>query len=141
MIAWDRDEWKGFLEEAKTQMSCGANDNDKSSSLLKKWVAKIFYLLYSREIGCFKNVYINGLIHKRDEIENWRKVHNEQLHSLYCSPKFRPLKCAGDILASIDGMSILQRTLKKWVFIIMNWIELNWNREALVNVVLHLLVI
>ena len=29
-MARDRDEWKGMLEEAKTQShSCGANDNDR----------------------------------------------------------------------------------------------------------------
>ena len=48
---------------------------------------------------------------KRDEIGEWRMLHNEELHSLYRSPnivrviKSRRLKCAGHVVRMEESRS------------------------------------
>jgi hypothetical protein len=57
---------------------------------------------------------------KRDEVTGeWRKIHNEELNDLYCSPNIHEVGCGG-----------------------LNWIELGQDRgtwQALVNVLMNLL--
>jgi hypothetical protein len=53
----------------------------------------------------FENRVLRGIFGpKRDEvIGDWRKMHNEELHNLYCSPniirmiKSRRMKCVGHV--------------------------------------------
>jgi hypothetical protein len=41
-----------------------------------------------RRLRVFENTVLRRIIEpKRDEVtEGWRKLHNEELHDLYCSP-------------------------------------------------------
>ena len=49
--------------------------------------------------------------HKRDENGEWRRLHNEELHSLYRSPnivrviKFRRLRWSGNLTRMEEGRS------------------------------------
>ena len=49
---------------------------------------------------------------KRDENGKWRRLHNEELHSLYCSPnmvrliKSRRLRWAGHVVRMEEGWSV-----------------------------------
>ena len=48
-----------------------------------------------RRLRAFENWVLRGIFgHKRDEVtEKWRKLHNEELNDLYCSPSiFRVIK-------------------------------------------------
>ena len=38
MVARDRNEWKGFLKEANTHMSCGTNDDDDEIEEVLIWI-------------------------------------------------------------------------------------------------------
>ena len=51
---------------------------------------------------------------KRDENGEWRRLHNEELHSLYCSPnivlviKYRRLRWAGHVARMEEGMTVFK---------------------------------
>ena len=48
---------------------------------------------------------------KRDDNGEWRRLHNEEVHSLYCSPHFvrviksRRLRCVGHVARMEEGRS------------------------------------
>jgi hypothetical protein len=58
-----------------------------------------------RRLRVFKNTVLRGIFGaKRDEVPGeWRKLHNEELHDLYCSPtvvrviKSRTIRWAGHV--------------------------------------------
>ena len=97
---------------------------------------------------------------KKDEVTGeWRKLHNEELNDLYCSPnivrviKSRRMRCAGYVARmgerrgvyrvlvgnperkkrledpGIDGRIILKWIFRKWDVGGMDWIELAQNRD------------
>ena len=51
---------------------------------------------------------------KKDENGDWRRLHNEELHNLYCSPKivmvikFRRLRFAGHVARMVGGRSVFK---------------------------------
>jgi hypothetical protein len=96
---------------------------------------------------------------KRDEvIGGWRKLHNEELHNLYCSPsiirivKSRMMGCAGQDVGKPGGKRPLRRPRRRWKddnkmdyrergWGSMDWIDLAQDRDqwrGLVNTVMNL---
>jgi hypothetical protein len=49
---------------------------------------------------------------KREEDESWRKLHNDELHNLYCSPnifkviKSKRMRWAGHVACMVEGRSV-----------------------------------
>ena len=105
---------------------------------------------------------------KRDEVTwEWRKVHNEKLNDLYCSPnimraiKSRRMRWAGHValmeaqrgvykilVGKHEGKRPLGRPRRRWEDNIMmgfhevecggkDWIELHQDRDSFVNVVMN----
>ena len=79
---------------------------------------------------------------KKDENEEWRRLHNEVLHSLYCSPnivrviKSRRLRWAGHIARMEEGRFAIKISINMRI-----WIDLAHDMDywrALVNVALNL---
>jgi hypothetical protein len=57
-----------------------------------------FTLRVDHRLGVFENRVLRRLFGpKRDEVTGkWRKLHNEELHDLYCSPSIIRIMKAGD---------------------------------------------
>ena len=59
---------------------------------------------------------------KRDENEEWRRLHNEELHSLYRSPnivrviKYRRLKWADHLARMEEGRKVFKILTRKETF-------------------------
>jgi hypothetical protein len=90
--------------------------------------------------------------------ENWRKLHNEELHNLYSSPninrmiKSRRMMWAGHVAGKSEGKRPLGRPRRRWVDNVkkdlreigwdgMDWIALAQDRDqwrALVKKVMNL---
>jgi hypothetical protein len=99
--------------------------------------------------------------HKREEVTgNWRKLHNEELNNLYCSPNIVPgmkpkiIRWAGRVARvgrgemctvfwwgnlrerghrgdpGVDGRIIIRWIFRKWDVRGMDWIQLAQDRES-----------
>ena len=67
---------------------------------------------YRRDNNIFENRILRRIFGpKRDENGKWKRLHNEELHSLYCSPniswgiKSRRLRWAGHVARIEEGRS------------------------------------
>ena len=112
---------------------------------------------------CFKNGVLGRIFGpRRDEVTGeWKKLHNEELNDLYCSPnivrviKSKRMRCAGHVacigerrgvyrvlVAKSEGRRPLGRPRRRWEDNIkmdlqavgcggMDWIELAWGRDRL----------
>ena len=71
----------------------------------------VLYIVIKRRLRTFKNRILRRIFGpKRDENGEWRRLHNEVLHSLYSSPKVRVIKSrrfrwAGHVARMEEGRS------------------------------------
>jgi hypothetical protein len=118
-------------------------------------------LLEERKLRVFENMVLRRIFGpRRDEVtEEWRRLHNEELNDLYCSPnivrviKWRRIRWAGQVarmgeergvysglVEKPEGKRPLGRPRHRWVGIIrmdlqevgcgyMDWIGLNQDRD------------
>ena len=81
------------------------------------WAWNKFYIIGRSDVWLrvFENRILRQIFGpKKDENGDWRRFHNEELHSLYCSPnivrviKSRRLRWAGHVARMQEGRSALK---------------------------------
>jgi hypothetical protein len=118
-----------------------------------------FTLREERRLRVFVNRVLRGIFGpKRDEVTGeWRKLHNEELNDLYCSPNIilvieSRMRWAGHVVGKPEGKRPLGRPRRRWENNIkmdlqevgcgcVDWIELAQDRDrrrTLVSAVINI---
>jgi hypothetical protein len=72
-----------------------------------------------RNLVVFENGVLRIFGHKREEDESWRKLHSDEIHSLYSSPnivkviKSRRMRWAGHVARMGEGKGVYRRSVGK----------------------------